>query len=209
MNKQILRITVLLITLIVLVFTSLTLLGPYIQTSLYGEVGYTEYCTHEVSGTIQIRLAYTPYSRDSEIDPNNWQDSLFAHDLMPMGVINIPSIDYEVSQDGGMTWTRFWRFPNSNNYFPECDAFDSLDAETFWVWTRSWFVITHDGGTNWMIQDVQEDWGANGNIDYVSFENRDTGQIVFIPRSTPDPMLLTTDGGRSWYPDPDFQPIDG
>ena len=170
-----------------------------------GRPGHVEYCEHQVSQEIRVRLAFTPYSTWQEIDPNNWKDAPLAFDFMPHFVIVIPTVKYEVTRDGGVTWEQFWHFDNFRNEYPWCDAFDSLDTSTFWFWIRSWIAVTHDSGESWLIQNGHEEWDTGGNmtIDYVEFDTQNQGRIVFFNwQNAPDPTLLTDDGGRTWHPDP-------
>ncbi|MEO8609271.1 MAG: hypothetical protein ABI690_15375 [Chloroflexota bacterium] len=120
--------------------------------------GHPEYCEHALTDDRHVRLAYTPYAipkpvNGHQLDPNDWEDEDLAKDIMPMSAIIIPLVDYEVTQDAGITWNRFWRYENGGNYYPGCSSFDSLNADNFCVWTHSQFAITHDGGKNWLIHD--------------------------------------------------------
>ncbi|MBZ0289915.1 MAG: hypothetical protein K8I30_19990, partial [Anaerolineae bacterium] len=57
------------------------------------------------------------------------------------------------------------------------------------------------------VQDGRKEWNTGGNmtIEKVVFDTPDTGQIIFHNwPNVPDPTLLTTDGGRTWQPDPNW-----
>jgi hypothetical protein len=174
--------------------------------------GHPEYCEHIVTDDRSIRLAYTPYAKPEkvnghQIDPNNWENEPLAFDFMSFQIIVIPLVDYEVTQDGGKSWRGFWQYENGGNFYPQCNSFSSLDTNNFWVWTRSRIAITHDGGDSWIIQDGYKEWNTDGNmvIQKVVFDTPENGQIVFVNwPDTPDPTLLTNDGGKTWHPDPNW-----
>ena len=175
--------------------------------------GHPEYCEHFVTDNRSVRLAFTPYAKgkktlhDEPVDPNNWKDDPFSHDFMPFHIIEIPLVDYEVTQDGGQSWTRFWRYENQINEWAWCDAWGSLNADNFWVWARSQIAVTHDGGDNWIVQDGRKEWNTGGNmtIEKVIFDTPVSGQIIFVNwPNLPDPTLLSDDGGKTWHPDPNW-----
>jgi hypothetical protein len=170
--------------------------------------GHPEYCTYTLNDNRKVRLVFTPYAKREQgnghpIDPNNWENEPFSHDFLAFQTIVIPAYDYEITHDGGISWNNFWRYENLSNEYPECDSFGSLDADNFWVWTRSEIAITHDGGATWIFRDGRKDWNLGDSIviQQVSFDSPENGQITLL-RSKP--TLLTTDGGRTWYPDPNW-----
>jgi hypothetical protein len=169
-----------------------------------GRPGHVEYCEHQVSEEIRVRLAYTPYSTWPEIDPNNWKDEPLSSEFIPYNIIVIPSVKYQVTRDGGVTWEQFWDFDNSDVRYPWCDAFGSLDTNTFWLWRQSWIAVTHNSGDSWLIQNMHEQWNTGGymRIDSVEFDSQNQGHMVFFTYQNAPTSLLTDDGGRTWHPDP-------
>jgi hypothetical protein len=189
----------------VLLLSSYSLFWAYTLTVNGYIKGHSEYCEHKLNDDRYIRLAFTPYATSKpinghQLNPNDWQDEPLAKDIMPMLEIIIPLVDYEVTQDGGATWSRFWQHENVGNYYPSCGLFDSLNADNFWVWMRSQIAITHDGGETWLIQD------GYPTIQAVQFDTPQNGQIIFLQ---PDQTLLTDDGGKTWHPDPNWIPSNG
>ena len=101
-----------------------------------------------------VRLVYRAFAQPGHgIDPNDWEREPGAFDLRAYGWIVIPWFDFEITQDGGQSWTQFWRYENRGNDYPGCNSFDVLDADNFCLWTPTQIGITHDGGNNWMIRD--------------------------------------------------------
>jgi hypothetical protein len=183
----------------------LLLLGGGIQ-------GHPEYCEHSITPQKRVRLGVTPYAFPQRnggktVDPNNWRNEPFAHDFLAFNTIVVPYVDYEISNDGGKTWDRFWRYENQVNEYAWCNAFDTLDESNFWMWTRNSIAITHDAGASWILGDDYKKWAKNRNviIDYIKFDTPEIGQLVFVYEATrPDPTLLTQDGGKTWHIDPSW-----
>jgi hypothetical protein len=128
---------------------------------------------------------------------------------MSFNVIVVPYIDYDFSNDAGTTWKQFWRYENEINEYPWCNAFGSLDASNFWMWTRSGIAITHDAGASWIVGDEYKKWVKNQDvvINHIQFDTPNDGQLVFTNRpNQPDPALLTQDGGKTWHIDPNWKP---
>lgn len=179
-------------------------LGVYIILSIVGTLiipgtpGHTEYCTAYISGNVRVRIAYTPYSQDPNIDPNNWEHEHFSHDFLPHRVIIIPSFDYAITFDDGLSWNQFWHVENISNYYPQCENFGSFDAQTFWVWVRNSIAITHDGGKTWVVRSFGEVWES---ISIIEFETANTGRVTFFEENTH--VFSTQDGGETWQPDSD------
>jgi hypothetical protein len=194
----------------IIVALGLVIINGYLPSFL-GRSSEMQYCEHQVSGNIRVRLAFTYYSNDPDVDPNTWQNDRMAFDYMAFQTIVIPSIDYEVTRDSGATWQRFWHLENSRNDSPWCHAFSFLDLDNFWLWTRSSIAVTHDGGQTWIVQNGYEEWNTSGNmtIDSVEFTTKTEGQIVFVNwPDVFDPTLLTLNGGKIWSPDPEWTQID-
>lgn len=189
-----------------LVLGILALIGPAFsppKLSTGSIRGYAEYCEHPITDQTHVRLAFTPYSNSQHIDPNDWQDELLSMDFMSHRVIVIPYFEHEITSDGGQTWENFWTYENWENWYPSCERFDKLDAETFWIWAPFGFAVTHDGGLNWMSHDFRpehERWRrVETRIDSLTFQSTERGMITQIDG---EPDLVTTDGGRTWQPDP-------
>jgi hypothetical protein len=198
------------IALVVVGFVFFLSPNPY----LWGVVGHPEYCEHFVTEARGIRLGITPIaSREPvegrQVDPNNWRGDHFAFDYLAHSIIWIPYVEYEVTQDGGASWERFWRYDNQINEYPWCSAFSSLDSDHFWVWSRNWIAVTHDGGYTWLVHNGNEEWGTRGShvIDYVEFDTPTRGRIEFLYwTNKTGPTLLTDDGGQTWLVDPGWTP---
>lgn len=188
------------LTLFVIVFLCMAVLlagrGPWMSapadmlpSNLHFE------CQHEVSDTVQLRTAYRIYagkhpSDYHQIDPNNFQDEFMVPDLWAYGYLRIPSMDYQISHDSGITWENFWRFPFEWSVrYPYCN-FGQQNQAHFWVWYERGIAVTHDGGYEWHTSPLGE-----GNFAAVEFSDMDTGRI----EQSYGPDLLTTDGGRTWH----------
>lgn len=176
-------------------FVILTMFGSHIVP---GTPGHIEYCTLYISGNVRVQIAYTPYSRDPNLDPNNWEHEPLSHDSLAFYVIIIPSFDYEITFDGGLTWDQFWHVENQLNYFPECKNIDSFDAQTFWVWVRNSLAITHDGGKTWVVRSFGEAWES---ISIIEFETANIGRVTFSDSGSGIHVFSTQNGGQTWQSD--------
>jgi hypothetical protein len=116
---------------------------------------------------------------------------------------------YSVSTDGGKIWHEFMIL------FSRCDLLSVsfktgyFDDRFFWLWTDSWIVFTHDGGYTWQSRyTFQSDFPlrVSGNIQSISFETPQTGQMVIANaqydsnnrRTMVEQVVTTTDGGMTW-----------
>src|SRR5262249_43065390 len=123
-------------------------------------VGHPEYCNYPITHERAVRLVYIPSSNPvggHQIDPNNWKHEPLAFDFMAHMVVVIPYFEYEVTQDGGGTWMKFWHHDNLPNRFPDCDNFALLDTDNFWLWTYREMAVTHDGGRNWIVKEFMRE----------------------------------------------------
>lgn len=202
----------LLIALTFLVLVVLALIGPSHSRLLLLSVGSvrgdTEYCEYPATDQTHMRLAFTPYASSQDIDPNDWRDEPLSMDFMSHRVIVIPYFEYEISIDGGQTWEKFWTYENAENWYPSCEQFGKLDAETFWVWAPYGFAVTQDGGLTWLERDFRperEAWhDGEIKIGTLTFQSSETGTISQGYPGINGPNYFTIDGGRSWQVDPSF-----
>lgn len=190
----------------ILFYSVLLMLNPeFSYHCIYCVVGYTEYCEYPVTEEQHVRLSYRPIlypqsEGDWDIDPNDWQHELFAHDFIAFGIISIPYYDFEISQDTEQSWCHFWRYPGRYPMgIPSCEDFAKYDDQTFWMWMGNSLAITHNGGETWNIQNIADRW-ANKSYSFirqVTFDSAMDGQIWSYHSDT-EPALFTHDGGITW-----------
>ena len=205
----------------VVVLIVLALIGPskthwrYHSLSSNAVAGHPEYCNYFVTDKRIVRLAYIPYLVPERIgrriDPNNWRREQMSAYFMELGIIVIPEFNFEMTRDGGSSYTQFWQFENLDSSFPTCDKFGVLDEVNFWVWAGMSLAVTHDAGATWLVQEVNvETWVeyyGDSYITEVEFTTSDRGLLVFQERGKSQdfvPALLTDDGGATWYADPNW-----
>ena len=161
------------------------------------------YCEHAITDDLRVRTAATVYAgkyMGEQIDPNTWESRILLTDLIFNGYIIMPFVDYEITRDGGETWSQFWRYEDGIYTERErCRGFGKLDEANFWIWNSYWLAVTHDGGETWIRRNIGQmefDVG-HAYIGTLEFYSENIGRITYR-RSDMVVNLETRDGGYTW-----------
>ena len=110
--------------------------------------------------------------------------------MLPVSLeMQVQSIDFYVTHDGGQTW-------QSTAVVQNQEAYDIVSMQDIRVWSKNTLKVTHDGAQNWTS--ITPVIALQGKIQQLDFINQKTGWAISMDIKENMHLYQTQDSGKTW-----------